>query len=375
MRNRIVNIAWTLALCLPTVAMAQQRPDVPRGEGTWEFSGGIGVKIQDRALSGFLASGSATTRFTDTDTPGRIMPAAALRLGYNFNRNFGFSLGTELATGSGVKYVTPFWAVTWTKDLDAKTSPFVTLANQFTRIVGNNGRLDHATIGVSLGLGVRRMISENVALRVEGRMALEHYQELPGAKSAYPSMITIGLSYFTGGHRPGPVVMAAAPSCPVCAAGRGRVDTVRVMRRDTVLRIRVDTVRTVRVDTVQSPDVDQLILRVQFQTNTSTLLPRSRPVLDTIANEIKEIPGGRWEVAGHTDDVGSAEVNRALGRARAQAVADYLVSRGVNRNSLMVTAYSHSQPVFSNNTAYGRAQNRRVQLRRIPPPPTGPPVP
>jgi outer membrane protein OmpA-like peptidoglycan-associated protein len=360
-----------LALCLPTVAMAQQ---VPRGEGTWEWSGGIGLKIQDRAFSGnILGAGSATTRFANTATPGRVMPAAALRLGYNFNRHLGFSLGTELAAGSGVKYVTPFAAVTYTGDLNAATSPFITFGNQVTRVIGQNGRLTHPTIGFHLGLGVRHMISENVALRVEARMALEHYAEMPAAKSTYPSMITIGLSYFTGGRQP---AVAARPApCPVCALGRGRVDTVRVVRRDTVVRVRVDTLRTVRVDTVQNPDVDQLILRVQFRTDRTELLPKSRPVLDTIAMEIIEIPNSRWEVAGHTDNVGTPEHNRVLAQGRAQTVVDYLVSKGVPRGSMRAVGFGQDRPVFSNRDAYGRAQNRRVQLRRIPPPPTGPPVP
>jgi outer membrane protein OmpA-like peptidoglycan-associated protein/opacity protein-like surface antigen len=372
MRNRILKSAWMLALCLPTVALAQQRPDVPRGEGTWEFSGGLGLKIQDRALSGFLASGSATTRFTNTTDPGRFMPAAALRLGYNFNRHLGFSLGTELAAGSGVKYVTPFAAITWTKDLNAKTSPFITFGNQVTRVIGQNDRLDHPSIGFHLGLGLRHMISENVALRVEGRMALEHYQDLPVTKSSYPSMITIGLSYFTGGRRPERMAM----TCPVCQLGRGRVDTVRVMRRDTLVRVRVDTVRMVRVDTVEGLSVDQLVLRVQFITDSTRLLRRTLPLLDSIARAIIATPDSRWEVQGHTDNVGTPEHNRVLGQGRAQSVVDYLVRRGVDRNILIAKGFGQDRPVVSNATVEGRAQNRRVQLRRIPAgPPPGRPVP
>lgn len=370
MRNRILKCAWVLSLCLPTVALAQQQQPVPRGEGTWELSGGVGIKIMDRAFSGFLASGSATTRFTNTADPGRIMPGATVRLGYNFSRSLGFSLGTEAAAGSGVKYLTPFAAITWTKDLNAKTSPFITFGNQFTRVIGQNGRLTHPTIGFHLGAGVRHMISENVALRVEGRMAMERYGELPGAKSTYPSFVTIGLSYFTGGRR-----AARAAPCPICQLGRGRVDTVRVMRRDTLVRARVDTVRVARVDTVMMPQPDQLILRVQFQTDSTILLRRSRPVLDTIAQAIIATPNSRWEVQGHTDNVGSPEHNRTLAQGRAQTVVDYLVSRGVSRNILTAKGFGADSPVFSNSTVYGRAQNRRVQLRRVPPPPTGQPVP
>lgn len=373
MRNRVLKSAWMLAACLPTLALAQQQPGAQRGAGTWEFSAGGGLKIMDRALLGYLASGPATTRFTTSSDPGRIMPGAAVRVGYNFSRNLGFSLGAEGATGSGVKYWTPLAAFTYSANLNAKTSPFITAGSQITRIVGSNGRLTHPTWGAHLGVGIRRMVGENLALRLEGRMATEHYADLPGAKSAYPSFATIGVSYFVGGRRPVVVARPGAP-CPVCAPGRARVDTIVRTRYDTVRVARVDTVR-VREEVVREPSPDQLVLRVQFRTNVAELLPRSRPVLDTIAFAIIATPGSRWEVQGHTDSVGTAESNRTLAQARAQTVVDYLVSRGVDRSTLTATGFGEERPVFSNSTVYGRAQNRRVQLRRIPPPPAGPVVP
>ena len=367
MRDRILKGAWLLAVCLPTLALAQQQP-APRGEGTWEFSVGGGIKIMDQALLGYLASGSDSTRFTNSADPGRTMPGAALRLGYNFNRHLGVSVGTEVASGSGVKYLTPFAGLTWTGNLNAKTSPFITVGTQITRIDGSNGRVTHPTWGAHLGVGIRRMLSESWALRLEGRMAAEHYQELSESKTAYPSFATIGVSYFTGGRRPAAAPAAAAP-CPACVPGRVRVDTV--------VRARVDTLRLTRVDTVRvlEPSPDQLILRVQFATNATTLLSRSRPVLDTIALAINATPNSRWEVQGHTDSVGTAESNRTLAQGRAQAVVDYLVSKGVPRGIMTARGFGEDRPVFSNSTIYGRAQNRRVQLRRVPPPPAGPVVP
>jgi outer membrane protein OmpA-like peptidoglycan-associated protein len=152
--------------------------------------------------------------------------------------------------------------------------------------------------------------------------------------------------------------------CTECASRPVRVDTVHV--------VRVDTVRSVHADTVRlplPPTTDQVVLRVQFRTDRADLLPVSRPVLNTVAAAIKATPNSRWQVEGHSDSVGSDAANKALSQARAQAVVDYLVLQGVDRSTMTAVGFGPDRPVFSNSTAEGRAQNRRVQLRRVPPPP------
>jgi len=352
MRNRVMKRAWLLALCIPTLALAQQE----RGRGTFEFNAGAGMKMMDKDLQLFLARGTASTRFTNTDNPGSTMPGVVTSLGYNFTPNLGFSLGGEVASGSGVLYLTPIAALTYTVNLNARTSPFVTFGNQITRIVGQNERLTHPKWGAHLGVGVRHMISQSMALRLEGRMARESYQELTPSWMTNASFVGLSLSYFF--RRPRPDVVTKRITLP------GRVDTTFLTTTDTV-----------RIPVTETYAVDQLVLRVQFKTDVAELLPISRPVLDTIALAIIETPGSRWEVQGHTDNVGTPAYNRDLAQARAQTVLDYLVSQGVNRGLMSAVGFGENRPVFSNTTVYGRAQNRRVQLRRIPPPPTGVPVP
>ena len=141
---------------------------------------------------------------------------------------------------------------------------------------------------------------------------------------------------------------------------------------DTLRTVRRDTIRTVRVDTVTRAatyDTDQVILRVQFRTDRAELLAISHQVLDTVAAAIRATPNSRWQVEGHTDSVGTDAYNKTLSRARAQSVVDYLVSKGVDRGIMTVEGFGFDRQVFSNTTAEGRAQNRRVQLRRIPPAP------
>ncbi|HUR19276.1 MAG TPA: OmpA family protein [Vicinamibacterales bacterium] len=354
MRNRILKTASLLALCIPSLVLAQHQ----RGKGTWEWNAGGGIKLMDRHLMDFLASGPVANRFTDDVDPGRLMPAVALRGGYSVTRTLAFSLAGEAAQGSGILFLTPLVALTYSPNINAKTSPFVTIGSQFTRIDGQNERLMHPTWGAHVGVGIRQMIADRLALRVEGRVASEHYAELPGKKSAFPGIATVGLSYFRGAS-PGPVLMASG----------GEVERIR-WRTDTLRIVRVDTVRSVSFESA-----DQVVLRVQFKTNFAELLPISRPVLDTVAMAIRETPGSRWEVQGHTDNVGTPAQNKYLSDERAKTVVQYLVSKGVDPGILTAVGFGEERPVFSNSTDYGRAQNRRVQLRRIPPPPKGPAVP
>lgn len=68
------------------------------------------------------------------------------------------------------------------------------------------------------------------------------------------------------------------------------------------------------------------------------------------------------ELQGNTDSVGTDAYNQALGDRRAEAVFDYLKSKGINPNRLKKVSYGESKPVASNATDAGRAQNRRVDI-------------
>ena len=102
---------------------------------------------------------------------------------------------------------------------------------------------------------------------------------------------------------------------------------------------------------------------VNFATNSATLTPGSRSVLDETAATLARNPDLRAEVAGHTDSTGSAARNRTLSQQRAESVVKYLVSKGANPANLTARGYGPDQPVADNRTAQGRSLNRRVELR------------
>jgi outer membrane protein OmpA-like peptidoglycan-associated protein len=363
MRDQILKSVRTLAAFLSMLALTQ--PLVAQSEGqqrddSWELSAGAGLWYTDGALRSFLGSRGYGT----SAEPSRLAPAVAVRVGYNLSNHWGFSIGTSAAKASGVKYLTPFAAATYTANLNARFSPFLTAGTQFTRITGQNGRKTHPTWGTHLGLGFRNMLSPNFALRVEGRMGIEHYAQLPGAKTAYNSIATIGFSYFTAGRRAPPAPMAA------------RADTVRLVRVDTVWRTPPPPPPR-RCEHGVAPagaPVDQygcLVLRdtllleaVRFEFDKSALTPTATPILDRVAESMLAHPEVFFEIAGHTDSVGTFAYNFLLSARRAAAVRDYLIRQGVPAYKMTAVGYGEGFPIAPNATVEGRALNRRgVELR------------
>lgn len=104
---------------------------------------------------------------------------------------------------------------------------------------------------------------------------------------------------------------------------------------------------------------------VNFALNKAVLTDTSRIILDRVAASLRDLPEVRVEVAGHTDSTGSRALNERLSQARAEAVRDYLIEKGVAADRLQARGYGPNEPVADNRTPEGRAQNRRVELKRI----------
>jgi OmpA-OmpF porin, OOP family len=104
---------------------------------------------------------------------------------------------------------------------------------------------------------------------------------------------------------------------------------------------------------------------VHFQTGRSVLTLDSYAVLDQVAGSLIANPEIRIEIAGYTDSTGSRLVNNRLSNGRALAVQHYLARKGVLPNRMVAHGYGPSNPVASNATPDGRAQNRRVELHKL----------
>jgi outer membrane protein OmpA-like peptidoglycan-associated protein/tetratricopeptide (TPR) repeat protein len=99
-----------------------------------------------------------------------------------------------------------------------------------------------------------------------------------------------------------------------------------------------------------------------FDVGKSALRPESNAELDRLVKLMKDVPSLKIEISGHTDNTGSVKLNTSLSRDRAQAVVDYLKSKGVATSRMTAMGYGSSKPIASNNTSEGRQQNRRTEF-------------
>jgi len=99
-----------------------------------------------------------------------------------------------------------------------------------------------------------------------------------------------------------------------------------------------------------------------FNTNSSDIKPGFYSTLDKIADVVVRYGKTSLTVAGHTDDVGSAQYNQQLSERRAHSVASYLESKKVNPVRLVLVGKGEAMPIASNSSEGGRAENRRVEL-------------
>lgn len=105
---------------------------------------------------------------------------------------------------------------------------------------------------------------------------------------------------------------------------------------------------------------------VTFDTDSTVIKPAFRDTLDKVAQSMVQYPNSLIDVYGHTDSTGSDAYNQQLSQRRAQAVADYLISRGVAASRVRSQGFGESQPVASNATEEGRSANRRVEIKIVP---------
>jgi len=110
-------------------------------------------------------------------------------------------------------------------------------------------------------------------------------------------------------------------------------------------------------------DEEEIVLQgVTFASGSAELSRESLRVLEAVAVKINNHPGLLFEIAGHTDASGDAELNQRISARRAAAVKEYLVEKGVSADRLSTKGYGQEHPIADNDTPAGRASNRRVSL-------------
>jgi outer membrane protein OmpA-like peptidoglycan-associated protein len=125
-----------------------------------------------------------------------------------------------------------------------------------------------------------------------------------------------------------------------------------------------DSLKGTGVHVVRHGDDIQLVMPgdVTFETDSASLNSNFFSVLDSVAVVLNEYKSTLVTIAGYTDSTGSADYNQKLSEKRATTVALYLHSRAVTQERLAAIGHGENKPVASNDTAEGRAKNRRVEI-------------
>jgi outer membrane protein OmpA-like peptidoglycan-associated protein len=158
--------------------------------------------------------------------------------------------------------------------------------------------------------------------------------------------------------------------CPLDSDGDGVPDYLDKCP-NTPMGVQVDAdgcpIKKETVIIVQPKEIESVVLNgdANFEFNKSVLLPNAYPVLDSLVSTMLKHHDYKWEIGGYTDGIGSVNYNIKLSQRRAQAVVDYLVSKGVDRNNLKVVGYGKANPIATNDTPEGRSMNRRVEIKVI----------
>jgi outer membrane protein OmpA-like peptidoglycan-associated protein len=117
----------------------------------------------------------------------------------------------------------------------------------------------------------------------------------------------------------------------------------------------------------ESASLDALTLSAgtSFAFNSADLKPAAYPELEKFLKEMKKYPMSRWKIEGYTDNIGSEGGNLRISKMRADAVANYFISRGIPKGRFTIEGLGSKNPIADNNTELGREKNRRVVVTRL----------
>ena len=169
------------------------------------------------------------------------------------------------------------------------------------------------------------------------------------------------LGDLVGGKRDRTEKIVGAGSGAVAGAGIGAyMDAQEKKLREKTAGSGVDVIR----------DGDNLQLRmpsgITFATDSAAVQTQFQPTLNEVASTLQEYPKTYIDIYGHTDSTGSDAYNQALSERRAQSVANYLTSHGVQGARLATRGFGETQPIEDNTTESGKAANRRVEIKIVP---------
>ncbi|MDQ7988352.1 MAG: OmpA family protein [Candidatus Dactylopiibacterium sp.] len=209
------------------------------------------------------------------------------------------------------------------------------------------------------------MIRKTLCAGLAGLIALSGCANLADSKAGSAgvgagvgALLGAGISKGTGGNHTG---RDAAIGAAVGALG-GYVWSSHMQRQKAEMEAATAGTGIAVTQTADNQLKLEVPSDVSFDTNSATIKPNLRPILDRFAQTLSANPATTVRVIGHTDSRGSDAINNPLSINRAASVRDYLSARGVSPARVAIDGRGSREPVADNNSDAGRARNRRVEI-------------
>ncbi|NSW44628.1 MAG: OmpA family protein [Bacteroidales bacterium] len=197
-----------------------------------------------------------------------------------------------------------------------------------------------------------KVLNEKTNKPIDARIIVE---ELPGGKEVAVARTDPNTGEFK-------IILPAGKKYGFRAIGLGFFDVNKNIDLTDITEYTEIEDEMLRLSPIEVGSVVRLN-NIFFEFAKAVLLPESYPELDRTAEFLKNNPTIEIEIGGHTDDIGSDVTNQKLSEKRARAVADYLISKGVDAKRMTVVGYGESRPIAFNTDEEGRAMNRRVEFK------------
>ncbi|OEE16499.1 OmpA family protein [Vibrio cyclitrophicus] len=294
---------------------------------------------------GWLDSACVSGTKCDDDAIG-----AGIYSGYNFTERLGIELSSDFLgdyktsfskNGTTSSFSDPLIAISLTPMYRLPVQQeFDVFFKAGPAYISHGGEDD---VVFAAGIGLEKQLSSNWAVRAE-------YQYFDDFDDNYvqdlnSNLLSVGVSYNFGTGNT--TASAAASAVAVTQAPSEPITEPAVV---------VEEKTTVVVTKAQTESFSQGM----FETNSTELSTDGKIALMPIVEVLKAHPQSSVDVVGHTDSTGSAEYNMMISKKRAAAVAAYIEEQGIESDRISASGQGEENPIASNDTAEGRAQNRRV---------------
>jgi OOP family OmpA-OmpF porin len=237
-------------------------------------------------------------------------------------------------------------------------------ANRATAVLDDNA----LALQVGAGVGLNWVLDEDWQLTTEFAYRLTSNSELDGAlglnefnaKDSYMT-VKLGLMYFLDKGEPSKYCQLYSGISP---DQRDLTDYDKI--EDMIKRhIPKEVVKEVVVEKPAKAAVADkwVLIGVNFEFNSAKFNAESYPILLDAAKTLQMNPSVNVEIQGHTDNIGSESYNQKLSEKRANAVKNYLIGKGVSASRLTTVGAGEGSPIADNNSAEGRAANRRIEFK------------